>query len=178
MPHQMPMKQRFACMPWFARARWRARGAWLLIALSAVSIAGASDHILAPLSAADVAAVISFGPWPAAATQIPDSSNRVSGNPDAIELGRRLFFDPRMSPIGYVACVSCHQPDRAWSDGKARAHGVADLTRNTISLANLRLQRWYGWGGTGDSLWQQSIRPILDPREVDSNLGQVRRLFV
>jgi len=172
------MMPRFIRMQRAARARWRAVGCWLLIALLAVSVAGASDTTLAVLSAADLAKVISFGPWPAPAAATADSSNRVSGNPDAIDLGRRLFFDPRMSPIGYVACVSCHQPDRAWSDGKPRAHGVADLMRNTISLANLRLQRWYGWGGTGDSLWQQSIRPILDPREVDSNLGQVRRLFV
>ncbi len=104
--------------------------------------------------------VLSFGPWPPAATK--DPGNRVSGNAAAIELGRRLFFDARLSRVGYIACVTCHQPDRAWGDGKARAHGLADVDRNTPMLANLRLARWYGWSGASDSLWMASLRPILD----------------
>jgi cytochrome c peroxidase len=76
-----------------------------------------------------------------------------------------FLLDPRMSPSGYMACVSCHQPDRAFTDAKARAHGLADLERNTIALANLRQQRWFGWGGArDDSLWMASLRPIFDPR--------------
>ena len=107
-----------------------------------------------------------------------DPGNRVSGNRKAIELGRQLFRDPRMSPVGYIACVTCHQPDRAFTDIKARAHGLADLPRNTPALANLSLQRWYGWGGGSDSLWMASIKPILDVREFDGNAQLVRRLFV
>ncbi|HSB99531.1 MAG TPA: cytochrome c peroxidase, partial [Burkholderiaceae bacterium] len=82
-----------------------------------------------------------------------------------------------MSPVGYIACVTCHQPDRAFTDVKARAHGMADLPRNTPALANLTLQRWYGWGGGADSLWMASIRPILDSREFDGNGALVVRLF-
>jgi cytochrome c peroxidase len=128
-----------------------------------------------PLSADEIARVVAHGPWPPPATR--DPSNRVSGTPEGIELGRRLFVDPRMSAAGYIACVSCHQPDRAWTDGKARAHGMADVDRNTITLQNLRSTRWFGWGGAADSLWAQSIRPILDPREVDSSPALVKRLF-
>jgi cytochrome c peroxidase len=73
--------------------------------------------------------------------------------------------------------VSCHQPDRAFTDIKARAHGLADLERNTIALANLRQQRWFGWGGASDSLWMASLRPILDPREFDGSAASVARLF-
>ena len=80
--------------------------------------------------------------------------------------GSQLFRDPRMSPVGYIACVTCHQPDRAFTDVKARAHGLADLPRNTPALANLSLQRWYGWGGASDSLWMASIKPILDAARV------------
>ncbi len=120
--------------------------------------------------------ILSLGPWP-----VPfkaDPSNRVSGHPDAIVLGARLFFDARLSPVGYIACVTCHQPDRAWTDNAARAHGLADLPRNTPSLNNLRLQRWFGWGGSADSLWLAAIRPILDPREFDSNPAQVMRVYM
>lgn len=128
------------------------------------------------LAPAETRAVLALGPWPVPVP--PDPGNRVSGHPQAIELGRQLFRDPRMSPVAYIACVTCHQPDRAFTDIKARAHGLADLPRNTPTLANLRLQRWYGWGGGSDSLWMASIKPILDAREFDGNAQLVRRLFV
>src|SRR5206468_104056 len=78
------------------------------------------------LGAQEVRQVLGFGPWPPPAQR--DAGNRVSGDARAIELGRQLFRDPRMSPVGYIACVTCHQPDRAFTDIKARAHGMADLT--------------------------------------------------
>jgi len=127
------------------------------------------------LSEQEARHVLALGPWPPAARR--DPGNRVSGQPMAIELGRQLFRDPRMSPVGYIACVTCHQPDRAFTDIKARAHGLADLPRNTPALANLGLRRWYGWGGASDSLWMASIKPILDAREFDGNAALVTRLF-
>ena len=129
----------------------------------------------AGFSAHEVRQVLALGPWPPAARR--DPGNRVSGDAMAIELGRQLFRDPRMSPVGYIACVTCHQPDRAFTDIKARAHGLADLPRNTPALANLSLQRWYGWGGASDSLWMASIKPILDAREFNGSSALVTRLF-
>lgn len=126
-------------------------------------------------SAAELKRILVLGPWPPRLP--PDPSNRVSGQALAIELGRRLFRDPRMSPVGYIACVTCHQPDRSFTDQKARAHGLADLPRNTPALANLRLQHWFGWGGSSDSLWMASIRPMLDAREFDSNPRIIARIF-
>jgi cytochrome c peroxidase len=117
-----------------------------------------------------------LGPWPPPVRV--DPSNRVSGQPPAVELGRRLFRDPRMSPVGYIACVTCHQPDRAFTDLKARAHGLADLPRNTPSLFNLSQQRWFGRDGASDSLWLASIRPMLDAREFDSSPAATAKLFV
>ncbi len=131
--------------------------------------------IPAALSAHELRQVLALGPWPPVPRR--DPGNRVSGNVLAIELGRQLFRDPRMSPVGYIACVTCHQPDRAFTDVKARAHGLADLPRNTPALANLSLQRWYGWGGASDSLWMASIKPILDAREFNGNAAVVTRLF-
>jgi cytochrome c peroxidase len=128
------------------------------------------------LSSDEVRRIVALGPWPPAPRR--DPGNRVSGDPRAIELGRQLFRDPRMSPVGYIACVTCHQPDRAFTDIKARAHGLADLPRNTPALANLSLQHWYGWGGASDSLWMASIKPILDQREISGNAALVTRLFV
>lgn len=127
------------------------------------------------LSPSEWQAVLSFGPWPPAPQR--DPGNRASGQPLAMELGRRLFHDARLSPVGYIACVTCHQPDRAFTDLKARAHGLADLPRNTPSVVNLAGQPWYGWDGASDSLWLASIRPLLDARELDSNPATVARLF-
>ena len=160
--------------------RWPARWALLLsLSLSGVSQAleVQTDARAAPvpLSAQEAQRILALGPWPPEPRR--DPGNRVSGNALAIELGRQLFRDPRMSPVGYIACVTCHQPDRAFTDIKARAHGLADLPRNTPALANLSLQRWYGWGGASDSLWMASIKPILDAREFNGNSALVTRLF-
>jgi cytochrome c peroxidase len=127
-------------------------------------------------TAAELRHIQALGPWPPPPRK--DPSNRVSGHPQAIELGRRLFADARMSPVGYIACVTCHQPDRAFTDLKARAHGLADLPRNTPSLFNLSQQRWFGRDGASDSLWLASIRPMLDEREFDGSAAITVKLFV
>ena len=98
----------------------------------------------------------------------PDPSNRVSGNKSAIAFGRELFRSRFLSASRRHSCVTCHKPNRAYTDGLARSTGVSMVDRNTISLANLRLNRWYGWDGGSDNLWAQSIRPILDPREMNA----------
>ena len=44
-------------------------------------------------------------------------------------------------------------------------------TRNTLGLANLSTQRWFGWDGANDNLWAQSLRPLLDAREMGNSLA-------
>ena len=141
---------------------------WFGLLLTAVQSAHA-------FSDAEVRAIAAHGPWPQAFKA--DSSNRVSGNKDAIELGERLFFERRLSSNGEVSCSRCHLPERNWTDGEARARGLALTDRNTPSLANVRLQRWFGWDGAHDSLWSQGMRPILDPKEMGSGAAQVAKLM-
>jgi cytochrome c peroxidase len=123
--------------------------------------------------------IIAHGPWPPPARR--DPSNRVSGTPAAIALGERLFFEPRLSGSGGVLCASCHVPFRAFQDGRARGVGLQEVERNTPSLFNVGLYRWYGWDGGHDSLWAQSIRPLLDPREMQATAehvsATVRKLY-
>lgn len=123
---------------------------------------------------AETRAILRHGPWPAPWSR--DPSNLASGNPEAIALGERLFFDPRLSPSGKVLCATCHAPFRAWQDGRARAFGLADVDRNTQGLLDVRYQRWFGWDGAGDSLWAQSVRPILEPREMGGSVAQAAAL--
>lgn len=115
--------------------------------------------------------ILRHGPWPPAWT--PDPSNRVSGSPAAIEFGRRLFFDQRLSAGGRISCANCHRPDLGWADGVPRSTGHEPVDRNAIGVANVRWQRWFGWDGANDSLWGQSIRPLLDRREMAMDVGQV-----
>jgi cytochrome c peroxidase len=62
-----------------------------------------------------------------------------------VSLGRELFFDPVLSADGTRSCASCHQPARAFTDGRARAELVGgkragSRTRNTPTLLNAALQ--------------------------------------
>jgi cytochrome c peroxidase len=121
--------------------------------------------------AAEIRRILRHGPWPPPAT--PDPSNRVSGDPRAVALGRRLFFEPRLSASGTIACASCHVPERAWADGRPRGLGLAPLDRNTPSLLDTSLHRWFAWDGRSDSLWSQGLKAILDPREMGASAGHV-----
>src|SRR5438093_4591177 len=126
-------------------------------------------------SDAEIKIILSHGPWP---TRVgPDPSNRVSGKPDAIELGTVLFFDQRLSGSGTKACATCHVPERNWTDNLPHGVGMAQVDRNTPTLMNLRGQRWYGWDSAADSLWSQSLRPILDARELAATPRHVANLL-
>ena len=112
----------------------------------------------------EIRTILSHGPWPLPTT--PDRSNRVSGKPAAIEFGTRLFFDERLSTVGDTSCASCHVPERNWTDNQRRGIGRVVVDRNTPTLMNLHASRWFGWDGGADSLWSQSLRPMLDEREL------------
>ncbi len=152
--------------------------AWLLLVLLLLLTGPRSDAAqaqqagLAGLNQNQITRILHLGPWPQ--PWQPDISNRVSGKAEAIDLGRRMFFDARMSPTGQVSCSSCHRPERGWTDGRQVGRGLADGRRNTPSLFDVRLQRWFGLAGGTDSLWAQSVRPLLDPSEMGSNAAHVK----
>jgi cytochrome c peroxidase len=155
-------------LPIAVRTALAACGAALALAAS-----GAVAQALA-FSDAELRAILRHGPWPAPWS--PDPSNRVSGNAHAIALGERLFFEPRLSPSGKVLCATCHVPYLGWQDAQAVATGLERVTRNTQSVLNVRYNRWFGWGGAGDSLWAQSVRPILDAREMGGSAAHAAAL--
>lgn len=144
------------------------------VAAALLIVAGSVAAQPAEFTPDEVRAVLRHGPWPAA--WAPDPSNRVSGNLQAIALGEKLFFEPRLSAQRNILCASCHVPYRAWQDGRSRALGLVEVDRNTPSLLNVRWNRWFGWDGAGDSLWAQSIRPILDPREMGASASHAAAL--
>jgi cytochrome c peroxidase len=119
-------------------------------------------------SPAQKARILTHGPWPPKAG---------SQKPEAIALGERLFYEPRLSGTGSVLCASCHEPFRHFQDARARAFGLEQVERNTPTLVNVRFYRRYGWDGARDSLWSQSIRPLLEPREMRATPAHVAALI-
>jgi cytochrome c peroxidase len=142
----------------------------VLTGLAAAMVASSRQTVT--FSSDERAAILAQGPWPQ--PQGRDPSNRVSGNTDAIALGRRLFFDTRLSIDGRQSCATCHDPAKSFSDSKARSTGRALVDRNAIALANPGLNRWFGWAGAADSLWAQSIHPIVDAKELGLTAEQLR----
>ncbi|MFZ5928038.1 MAG: cytochrome-c peroxidase [Acidobacteriota bacterium] len=94
--------------------------------------------------------------------------------PERIKLGRRLFSDRRLSRDGSVSCSSCHDPERAFSDGRAIAVGVFQRQgrRNSPALINRGYGRMFFWDGRVASLEEQVLKPIEDPNEMDLPLAE------
>jgi cytochrome c peroxidase len=147
----------------------------LVFASALLAWAGAAAQEAPSFTQDEIRAILAHGPWPVSRTN--DPSNRVSGKREAIELGERLFFEPRLSASGAFSCATCHVPERSWTDNRTRGAAAAEVDRNTPTLMNIRLGRWFGWDGGADSLWAQSMRPILDARELGASPRHVAELL-
>jgi cytochrome c peroxidase len=107
----------------------------------------------------------------------PDPTNRVSDDPAAAALGKALFFDTRLSANDAVSCASCHQPDRQFQDNLPVAHGVAEGTRRTMSIAGSAHSPFLFWDGRKDSQWSQALGPLENPVEHGADRTMVVRLI-
>jgi cytochrome c peroxidase len=94
-----------------------------------------------------------------------DPTNRVADDPRAVDLGRRLFFDTRLSSNGRVACSTCHQADRGFQDGIALAKGIGTTARRTMPIAGMARSQFLFWDGRKDGLWAQALGPLESPVE-------------
>lgn len=85
--------------------------------------------------------------------------------PALVELGRALFFDPRMSVDGTVSCARCHQPALYGSDGLAKSHGHHDRLngRNAPTVLNTALQTKQHWTGNREDVEDQATKALLGP---------------
>lgn len=96
--------------------------------------------------------------------------------PQVIDLGRYLFFDPLLSKNGTLACASCHQPDKGFSDGLPRSVGSngREMQRNAPSLWNTGLQHRLFWDGRAASFEQQMLGPLYDSKEMANTPENLR----
>lgn len=140
---------------------------------AAAGVPAAPAHGVLDFDAAERERILAHGPWPQART--PDPTNRASGRGPAVAFGERLFFEPRLSSDRNMSCATCHVPARAWSDGRPTGFGHEPLDRNSPGLLDLAGRRWYGWDGAHDSLWSQSIRPLLHAQEMNGTAAGIAR---
>lgn len=94
-----------------------------------------------------------------------DPTNAVADDPQAAAFGRQLFFDARLSANGEVACGTCHQPERMFTDALPLARGVGTTNRGTMTIVGAAYSPWLFWDGRKDSLWAQALGPMESPLE-------------
>jgi cytochrome c peroxidase len=92
---------------------------------------------------------------------------------EGVDLGRRLFYETRLSSNNTMSCGSCHQQSKAFTDGRVRAIGVDGVAhaRNTMSLVNLLWEPNLNWDGSATSLETQARTPIENPIELHQSLA-------
>jgi cytochrome c peroxidase len=92
-----------------------------------------------------------------------------------IELGKHLFFDPRLSASRQLACASCHDPDLAWADGRTISFGNErkPLSRKAPAILNAAHTEVLFWDGRAGSLEEQAHNVMLNSDEMDSSQQMV-----
>jgi cytochrome c peroxidase len=87
-------------------------------------------------------------------------------------LGKKLFFDPRLSSSGQIACASCYNPELAWTDNITRSfgHDRQNSVRNAMTIINSGYATSLFWDGRASSLEDQAKFPIMDDLEMNEHL--------
>jgi cytochrome c peroxidase len=184
--------------PQLVRSIWRARASTRLIrstlefatatscvvALVACERSSSSRSEAGSLSNNFETAAEPLGPIPTAnALAEPKSSRQVGlpslltdsvtpvDNPQTaakIALGQQLFFDGRLSANGTVACSTCHDPRRAFTDGRPVSVGIESRLgqRNAPTILNALYNKTQFWDGRAGTLEQQATFPITNPVEM------------
>lgn len=91
---------------------------------------------------------------------------------DKMELGKTLFFDPRLSKSGQISCANCHSPEIGWADGSrvSFGHDRQMGTRNAPTLLNIGYAKTFFWDGRAATLEEQVTSPIENPVEMNLHM--------
>ncbi len=94
---------------------------------------------------------------------------------DKEDLGKLLFFDPRLSGDNSISCASCHHPDKGWGDGLPRAIGFGgkELGRHSPTVINSGYFEVQMWDGRAPSLEAQAKGPIQASVEMNQKVDEL-----
>ncbi len=95
--------------------------------------------------------------------------------PAKVELGKKLFFDSRLSGDNKMSCATCHMPGKAYGDGLALSPGSdgTPLERNTQTCLNVGFFKSFFWDGRAKSLEEQALGPIESKVEMNQGLDEL-----
>jgi cytochrome c peroxidase len=95
--------------------------------------------------------------------------------PEKAALGKKLYFDTRLSVTSAQSCASCHSPGFGWGDGLAVGvgHGMAKLGRHSPTIVNAGWGAIFMWDGRLATLEEQALGPIQSPGEMNMPLDQL-----
>jgi cytochrome c peroxidase len=133
-------------------------------------IAGVVLVVLIALPLATVSAE-DFNPLPAIAP-IPADNSMTQAK---VELGKMLFFDPRLSGSDWISCATCHNPALAFADRIPRSlgHKMSEGPRNTPTVLNAAFLKVQFWDGRAATLEEQALGPIQASVEMNASLEEV-----
>jgi cytochrome c peroxidase len=106
--------------------------------------------------------------WVLPAVPVPKDNELT---PERIELGKKLFFEPRLSGHSNMTCASCHNPSLGWSDGLATARGEKGkvLGRSTPTVVNSAYNTLQMWDGRKKDLEDQATGPLDSGDEMNAD---------
>ncbi|PJJ64204.1 cytochrome-c peroxidase [Chryseobacterium geocarposphaerae] len=143
-----------------------------LLSLFFLSFVSCSDEVIEPLEKDEVYS-LSFPSY------FPEMIFDTSGNPvtkNGVELGRKLFYEGRLSRNNTISCGFCHIQENAFTHhGHTVSHGVDDRIgiRNAPPIQNMAFLKRYMWDGVVHNLDEQPIIPITNEDEMDSSMPEV-----
>jgi cytochrome c peroxidase len=114
---------------------------------------------------------VKFTPYPfqmSATFPIPDLPRDNPLTVERVELGKKMFYDKRMSINDQQSCADCHVPEKAFTDARRTARGAEGEfgPRNTMPLFNLAWKKEFFWDGRARSIREQVLQPIQNPIEM------------
>jgi len=103
-----------------------------------------------------------FPPYPAPILNIEMTEERIA-------LGRKLFYETKLSGDNTMSCASCHHQEDAFTDAKKQfSVGIDGITgtKNSMPIMNLAYSPAFFWDGRSPTLQQQALEPVKDPIEM------------
>lgn len=144
----------------------------LFVCVALLFISATRDDGFGPYAPTPIKFAIPKG-WPRPETDI-FSGNKLTE--EGFQLGKKLFYDPRLSSDKEVSCASCHQPFAGFASlDHDLSHGVLNTftTRNAPALMNLAWMTSYHWDGGINHIEVQPLSPLTAPNEMGSSLDSV-----